>query len=123
MIYHSGKSNTGPLPLVVRFRDERLRKLCERKRLMVRKLGDASARKLRARLEDLHSVANVGELVTGRPHPLKGDRSGQFALELHGGHRLVFEPTRRPPPESPGGGIDWHAVDDVTIVHVGDYHD
>lgn len=107
----------------VQFRDESLRKLCEQKRLMVRKLGDASARKLRARLEDLHSVSNVSELVVGRPHPMKGDRSGQFALELHGGYRLVFEPTRQPPPAGSGGGIDWNAVDEVTIVHVGDYHD
>ena len=109
--------------MIVRFRDERLRRLCEQQRLMVRQLGDASARKLRTRLADLESVANVTELVAGRPHPLKGDRAGQFALELHGGHRLVFEPSHQPPPERAAGGIDWQSVDDVTIVQVGDYHD
>jgi len=90
---------------------------------MVRQLGDASARKLRTRLADLEGAANVTELVAGKPHPLKGDRAGQLALELHGGHRLVFEPSRQPPPERAAGGIDWQSVDDVTIVHVGDYHD
>ena len=90
---------------------------------MVRKLGQASARKLRARLEDLMSVEVVTELVAGNPHPLTGDRAGQFSIALHGGHRLVFAPTRQPPPERDHGGIDWDAVDDVTIMFIGDYHD
>jgi len=90
---------------------------------MVQELGKASARKLRARLDDLVSAANVRELVAGRPHPLKGDRAGQFSLSLAGGRRLVFEPSQQPPPEWDDGGIDWVAVDDVTILYIGDYHD
>ena len=90
---------------------------------MVRQLDPASARKLRSRLDDLCAVANVTELVAGRPHPLKHDRHGQFAVELQGGHRLVFEPSRQPPPERVDGGIDWQSVDDVTIVYIGDYHE
>lgn len=90
---------------------------------MTRRFGDASARRLRARLDDLCSVANVGELIAGKPHPLRGERHGQFAVELHGGHRLVFKPSRQPPPTLADGGIDWQSVDDVTIVYIGDYHD
>lgn len=90
---------------------------------MVRELGKASARKLRARLDDLESAANAQELPAGRPHPLKGARAGQFSLSLSGGHRLVFAPSQQPPPERDGGGIDWGSVDDVTIVFIGDYHD
>lgn len=107
----------------IRFRDERIRVLCEQRRRMERKLGAIAARKLRARLSDLEDASCVAELLAGRPHPLRGDRAGQFALELHGGVRLVFEPLYQPPPERTGGGIDWSAVDAVRIVYIGDYHD
>ena len=90
---------------------------------MERELGKAGARKLRARLDDLGAAGNVTELIAGRPHPLRGDRHGRFALDLDGGRRLVFEPTAQPPPDHPHGGIDWRSVDDVTIVFIGDYHD
>lgn len=90
---------------------------------MVRAHGEPAARKLRARLEDLASAADVTELPAGRPHPLRGDRAGQYAVTVHRGLRLVFEPTVKPPPESDHGGIDWKAVDDVTVVAIEDYHD
>lgn len=113
----------GVRPLIIRFRDEKLRKLCEQRRAMVRKHGDLAARKLRARLEDLASATCVTELPAGRPHELRGDRAGQYAVALHGGLRLVFEPSVQPPPASEHGGIDWNAVDHVTIVAIEDYHD
>lgn len=109
--------------LEIRFRDERLRMLCEQRRRMERKLGAVVARKLRARLSDLEDASCVAKLVAVRPHPLRGNRAGQFALELHGGVRLVFEPLDQPPPEKVGGGIDWSAVDAVRIAYIGDYHD
>ena len=103
--------------------DEDLRALCEEQRLAIRKLGTACARKLRGRLADLQAAAHVRELVAGRPHPLTGDRKGQFALDLHGGARLVFAPNHDPVPCFPDGGIDWAQVTQVTIVYIGDYHD
>jgi len=90
---------------------------------MVRKHGAPAARRLRARLEDLASARNVMELPAGRPHELHGNHAGRYAVTLGGGLRLVFAPTTNPPPESVHGGIDWAAVDDITIVYIGDYHD
>ncbi len=103
--------------------DDDLRALCEQQRLAIRKLGAPCARKLRGRLADLQAAAHVRELVAGHPHPLQGDRAGQFALGLHGGIRLVFEPDHEPVPERPDGGIDWAQVTQITIIFIGDYHD
>lgn len=103
--------------------DDDIRALCEQQRLAVRRLGAACARKLRSRLADLLAAAHVHELVAGRPHPLKGDRKGQFALDLHGGVRLVFEPNHTPVPCFADGGIDWAQVTQIIIVYIGDYHD
>lgn len=107
----------------INFINHDLRTLCEQEKLAVKKLGKPCARKLRTRLADLIAAAHVRELVAGRPHPLSGDRQGQFALDLHGGIRLVFKPDHEPVPALADGGIDWTQVSRIIIVFIGDYHD
>jgi toxin HigB-1 len=112
------------MPIEILFLTPDLQRLCEQQKLAVRKLGADSARKLRARLADLSAAATVSGLVPGHPHPLKGDRAGQFAVSLAGGARLVFEPANEPVPlVAPGGSVDWTRVTRVRVVFVGDYHD
>lgn len=105
------------------FKDRKLRELCERRDTAERKLGAPCARKLRSRLADLQAANCVTDLVAGRPHPLSGDRSGQFAVDLEGGRRLVFEPDHNPVPLRDDCGIDWSRVTRIRIVYAGDYHD
>lgn len=105
------------------FKDKKLRELCERRGVAERKLGAPCARKLRARLADLEAADSVTDLVAGRPHPLTGDRTGQYSVVLEGGMRLVFEPDHNPIPLRDDGGIDWTGVIRVQIIFVGDYHD
>ncbi|ADE13930.1 killer suppression protein HigA, putative [Nitrosococcus halophilus Nc 4] len=105
------------------FGNKKVRELCEQRRIAEKKLGTQCARKLRARLSDLEAVSRVTELVAGNPHPLKGDRQGQFALDLAGGWRLVFSPANEPCPMKDDGGIDWAQVTIVCIEYIGDYHD
>lgn len=109
--------------LEIRFKDKRLRDLCERGAIARRTLGDAGARKLQARLADLMAAARVSDLVAGSPHPLKGDRRGQFAVDLAGGWRLVFAPANDPIPRRDDASVDWSAVTIVCIEFIGDYHD
>jgi toxin HigB-1 len=82
----------------VAFGNKALKDLCEQSKVAQRKLGSASAGKLRSRLADLVAARAVTDLVAGRPHPLKGDRAGQFAVDLSGGLRLVFEADHDPIP-------------------------
>jgi hypothetical protein len=60
--------------------------------------------------------------LPGRCHALTADRSGQFAVDVHHPHRLVFEPARVPATDPPEGGDPWALVDAVMIVGVVDYH-
>lgn len=113
---------SGPT-LDILFSTAQLEKLCNEEKQAVRKLGPDCARKLRARLNNLEFAANVTELVAGDPHPLVGDRLGEFSVGLAGGKRLVFEPGHDPVPRRPDGGIDWGSVTTVRIVWIGDYHD
>ncbi len=107
----------------IAYASEKLRKLCEVRAEAERRLGADCARKLRTRLSDLDAAATLSDLVAGRPHPLKGDRGGQFAVDLAGGSRLVFEPNEDPCPRLGDGAIDWHRVTHIIIVFIGDYHD
>ena len=97
--------------------------LCREQKRATRTLGAESAKKLQRRLAELFNADNPSELVAGHPHPLKGNLHGLFALDLHGGCRLVFESSVQPPPHLNDGGIDWVAVKAITITAIGDYHD
>ncbi len=105
------------------FAKNKLQNLCEQEDAAITRLGAKCAKKLTARLADLRAVSCVKELFAGRPHPLKGDRAGEFAVDLEGGKRLVFKPDNDPIPLTEDGSIDWSKVTAVCIVFIGDYHD
>lgn len=105
------------------FKTKALQKLATDERVAKRELGEPCAKQLRNRLADLRAAKVVGELLAGQPHPLKGDRVGQFAVTLHGGVRLVFEATDEPLPTTPEGDINWPAVANVRVIFIGDYHE
>lgn len=107
----------------ISFKTKKLKKLCEQTKLAAKELGPKGAKKLRARMADLAGFLVVTDLCAGRPHPLTGDRAGQFALDLDHPRRLVFEPDHDPIPRKDDGGIDWSQVTRVRIIWIGDYHD
>lgn len=107
----------------INFGNKKVRNLCERQDTAKKELEVACARKLRSRLSDLEAAGCITDLVAGNPHPLKGNRTGQFALDLTGGLRLVFTPDHSPCPIRSDGGIDWSQVINVCIEYIGDYHD
>ena len=107
----------------IRFKDKQLQDLCNKKVVAVKKLGDIGARKLQTRLADIAAATRVSDLIAGNPHPLKGGRLGQFALDLAGGWRLVFGSANEPIPRRDDASIDWSAVTIVCIEYIGDYHD
>ena len=104
------------------FADDEIESLCREEKLAKKRLGTNCAQKLQRRLVELINAGHVGELIAGRPHPLKEARVGQFAVDLDGGYRLIFISTTQPPPIKPDGGIDWATVTKITITEIVDYH-
>jgi proteic killer suppression protein len=113
----------GGLQVKLSFANATLQTLCEQEKRARRDLGFDAASKLKRRLADLEAAPNVAELVAGRPHPLTGDRSGQYAVDLAGALRLVFVADHDEVPRHDDGGINWPKVTNIKIVFVGDYHD
>ncbi|MEM9538810.1 MAG: type II toxin-antitoxin system RelE/ParE family toxin [Cyanobacteria bacterium P01_E01_bin.42] len=107
----------------ITFKDKKLKKLCEQHTKATTTLGADGAKKLRTRLADLLAAESVQDLVAGHPHPLKGDRYGQFSVNLSKGKRLVFISANEPIPQKEDESIDWAQVTKVCIVFIGDYHD
>lgn len=107
----------------IAFSSKELKQLSENHKTALKILGKLCAAKLKIRLSQIEAVDCVGQLQLGRPHTLTGDRKGQFALDLHGGSRLVFESNHTEQPLLDDGALDWRRVTKVKIVFIGDYHD
>lgn len=107
----------------VSYQDKNVETLCRQLKAATKKLGAESAKKLQRRLSELHAASVVSELTIVRPHPLEYDRAGQFAVDLHKGMRLIFEPTLQAPPFKVDGSTDWSQVAEITIIGAEDYHD
>ena len=100
-----------------------LKRICEDSRHAQKIIGAPSAKRLRARLADLVAAKRLAEVRAGRPHPLKGDRAGQFSLDLAGGQRLLFVPFDDPLPRQLDGALDWPNVCCARVVFIGDHHE
>lgn len=106
----------------ISFVSERIENLCRQSKLATKALGAEAAKKLQRRLSELFAATVVSDLTSGRAHPLQYDRLGEFALDLHKGKRLIFRPTRQPPPQKKDGSIDWSQISEITITSAEDYH-
>ncbi len=106
----------------VRFKSFRFAKICADQKALVRKYGPQVAEKVSVRLYQLSSVSTLEEMrfLPGRCHELKGSRSGELSVTLHGGFRLIFRPGNHAAGEGPG--LDWPSVTEVIVTEIDDYH-
>ena len=86
--------------------------------------GDLMAKKIGLRLQQMQAARSLADLrnLPGRWHELTGDLKGSLACDLVHPHRMIFRPTADPPPRRLDRGLDWSAVDSVTISDITDYH-
>jgi len=101
--------------LELRFKDNKLEKLCINEREMQRRRPDIQ-KKLRLRVNALRTASTVGDLARDDPggawHELKGDLDGIWSGELSGNWRLLVEPD---PLKSFSAVV-------VTVIDIADYH-
>lgn len=111
--------------MYVEFIDHRLKKTCEDKSALQRAYQKDAADKLAQRLDDLRAAANLDAMrqLPGSWEELTGKRKGQLSCRLDKKLRLVVLPTKQLPPMKADGGLDWAAVDAITVLEVANYHD
>lgn len=108
----------------VLFSTAKLQRECSTLKSLQKKWGAEGAKKIALRLQQLAAAKSLDDMrnLPGRCHELAGDLDGHLAVDAHHPYRLVFEPTATPPPAKPDGGLDWRAVDSITVVEITDYH-
>jgi proteic killer suppression protein len=82
--------------LEVAFRTRQLQLAFEENKQAIRLWGNAVARKYVTRIVILQSARDFREvqrLASLRAHPLRGDREGQWALDLTARYRLIVTPS------------------------------
>ena len=85
----------------------------------------ALARKINQRLKELAAAENLSVMMTlpaARCHPLKGNFEGQWAVDVSGNYRLLFEPDHDPLPLNEDGGLNLRLITHIRITAVLDYH-
>ena len=85
------------------------------------------AKLVRGRLDELVDAENLAVMRTlpqARCHELKGERSGQLAVKLDKGYRMLFHVVNKPIPHEQDGGLDWTQVTAIRIIELAeDYHE
>lgn len=109
----------------ITFRSEKLAKIFNSEKSLVREYGTENAKRIRLRMAVLVAANSLDEVPTHPPerrHELSGDRRGQFAVDLKHPQRLIIEPNHNPLPRKAEGGLDLRKISAITIVGVEDYH-
>lgn len=107
------------------FAGEKMRRTLTDPVVLVRTHGQEQAKVMARRLADMLAADSLATFMAlpGRCHALSGDRAGQFALDLRGPYRLIFEPANVPLPLRTDGALMREAVTAIRILREReDYH-
>lgn len=83
------------------------------------------AKKVNQRMQELISSQNLEILKTvpaANCHELKGDRKGEFSVNISGNFRIIFKPDHHPVPVKDDSSIDCIRITDIKILGTEDYH-
>jgi len=111
--------------MLIYFKTRNLQKICSKENEAVKKLGLKMARKLQQRMMELSAAPcldDISRLPPSRCHQLKGNRTGQFSVDLDHPYRLIFIPASDPEPEKQDGNLDLAKVDSIEIIDIVDTH-
>lgn len=80
--------------MTIEYKNSGIEKVCTVASRAEKKYGPKMAQKIHQRIDQISVAISVEELIqygVGRCHALKGDRKGQYAMDLVHPMRLVFE--------------------------------
>ena len=108
----------------IEYAHRKLEKIFNDATRLKKEYGSEQAQKIQRRLAVLDAAVNLAEVPTDKPdrcHALKGNRSGQFAVDLKHPFRLIFKP-KGAMPKQEDGSLDKMQVKEIVILQVEDYH-
>ena len=93
--------------------------------LEIKKSYGNMAHKVNQRMQEMKNSPTLAIFQTlpgPRCHPLKGDMSGEWAVEVSGNYRLLFVIDQNPIPKTKNNSIDTNLITKIKILSVEDYH-
>ena len=111
--------------MTITFKKEKTQKIFNSEKLLRKEYGKENAKIINRRMAILKASVCLDDVPKGKPdrcHPLHGDRSGQFAVDLKHPFRLIFEPDHDPVPRKENGEADLTKIISIKIIGVEDYH-
>lgn len=111
--------------MIIQFATTDLREACNDDRLATKKWGAARSKLLRRRLAQMAAARTLAVLLTtpGRPHPLRGNRLGEYSIDLDGPNRLLFEALEvRDLKKSSQKSLDPNEVTAIRVLEIEDTH-
>lgn len=91
----------------------------------IQKTFGTMAKKVQSRLDDIIASPNLKVLMqipAANCHALSGKRAGEWALDISGNYRMIFEINHDPIPKKENGEIETIEVTDIRITETTDYH-
>jgi len=79
--------------MIITYKNKKIKSICCNAEIATRTYGEMMATKIQMRIEELAAAPSVEIMVNyriGRCHQLKGNRKGQYAVDLIQPYRLVF---------------------------------
>lgn len=80
--------------MLIQYKNRQIQRVCTVASVAERKYGKRMAEKIQQRVDEIMAADTVELMIQfriGRCHPLKGDRKGQYAVDLVHPYRLVFK--------------------------------
>ena len=110
------------------FATRQLQKICNNHVQAVKKWGDKNAALLRKILDEMYDSDNLAVFMNlprvrnSRCHPLTGNLSGKFSIDLKHPYRLIFEPANDPLPTNPEGVLEYKKITIIKILRKENTH-
>ena len=77
----------------ITYKNRKKERICTNAKVADREYGSQMSAKIHMRIDEIRAVDTVEEMIQfriGRCHALKGNRKGQYAVDLEHPYRLVF---------------------------------
>jgi plasmid maintenance system killer protein len=108
----------------ISYKSNKLKKSLTEAKEMQKAYG-SMAKKVNQRIKEILASDNL-EVLKSIPaancHELRGSRKGEFALDISGNYRIIFEPDHDPIPQKDDRTIDCMKITDIRILGTEDYH-
>lgn len=79
--------------LDITYKNRKIERICTNAKVADREYGSQMSAKIHMRIDEIRAVDTVEEMIQfriGRCHALKGNRKGQYTVDLEHPYRLVF---------------------------------